>query len=71
MRKILCIVRSSTVAQEIETQKKELIEFARTKGYDDDDMVPLFQSFHTKYALWRQVKKMEAGSCRFSGGDLV
>ena len=39
MAKILCIVRSSTVAQEIETQKKELIEFARTKGYDDDDMV--------------------------------
>ena len=32
-------MRSSTVAQEIETQKKELIEFARTKGYDDDDMV--------------------------------
>ena len=39
MAKVLCIVRSSTVAQEIETQKKELIEFARTKGYDDDDMV--------------------------------
>ena len=39
MTKVLCIVRSSTVAQEIETQKKELIEFARTKGYDDDDMV--------------------------------
>ena len=36
MTKVLCIVRSSTVAQEIETQKKELIEFARTKGYDDD-----------------------------------
>lgn len=39
MAKVLCIVRSSTEAQEIETQKKELIEFARTKGYDDDDMV--------------------------------
>ena len=39
MAKILCIVRSSTVAQEIETQKKELIEFARTKGYNDSDMV--------------------------------
>ena len=39
MAKVLCIVRSSTVAQEIETQKKELIEFARTKGYDDVDMV--------------------------------
>ena len=39
MGKILCIVRSSTVAQEIETQKKELIEFARTKGFNDDDMV--------------------------------
>ncbi len=39
MTKILCIVRSSTVAQEIETQKKELIEFARTNGYNDDDMV--------------------------------
>ena len=39
MAKVLCIVRSSTVAQEIETQKKELIEFARTKGYNDDDMV--------------------------------
>ena len=39
MAKILCIVRSSTVAQEIETQKKELIEFARTKGFNDSDMV--------------------------------
>lgn len=39
MAKVLCIVRSSTVAQEIETQKKELIEFARTKGYNDSDMV--------------------------------
>lgn len=39
MTKVLCIVRSSTVAQEIETQKKELIEFARTKGFNDDDMV--------------------------------
>lgn len=39
MAKVLCIVRSSTVAQEIETQKKELIEFARTKGFNDDDMV--------------------------------
>lgn len=39
MTKILCIVRSSTVAQEIETQKMELIEFARTKGFNDSDMV--------------------------------
>ena len=39
MAKVLCIVRSSTVAQEIETQKKELIEFARTKGFNDGDMV--------------------------------
>lgn len=39
MTKVLCIVRSSTVAQEIETQKKELIEFVRTKGYNDDNMV--------------------------------
>ena len=38
MTKVLCIVRSSTVAQEIETQKKELIEFARTNGYNDDDI---------------------------------
>ena len=39
MTKVLCIVRSSTVAQEIETQKEELIEFARTKGFNDSDMV--------------------------------
>ena len=39
MAKVLCIVRSSTVAQEIETQKKELIEFCKSKGFADDDMV--------------------------------
>lgn len=39
MTKVLGIVRSSTVAQEIETQKKELIEFCKSKGFADDDMV--------------------------------
>lgn len=39
MTKVLCIVRSSTVAQEIETQKNELIEFCKSKGFADDDMV--------------------------------
>lgn len=39
MSKILCIVRASTEHQEIESQKKELIDFVRTKGYNDSDMV--------------------------------
>lgn len=39
MTKVLCIVRSSTEAQEIESQKKELIEFCKSKGFADDDMV--------------------------------
>lgn len=39
MAKVLCIVRSSTEAQEIESQKKELIEFCKTKGFADGDML--------------------------------
>lgn len=39
MAKVLCIVRSSTEAQEIESQKKELIEFCKTKGFADRDML--------------------------------
>ena len=39
MAKVLCIVRSSTEAQEIESQKKELIEFCKTKGFADSDML--------------------------------
>ena len=37
-KKILCVVRASTEKQETESQKKELVEYCRTKGFTDDEM---------------------------------
>lgn len=39
MSKVLCIVRASTEKQEVESQKQELIEFARRNGFENSDMV--------------------------------
>ena len=35
---ILCIIRASTVAQETESQKRELVDFCKTKGFVEDEM---------------------------------
>lgn len=38
MKTILCIVRASTVQQETQSQKDELVEFCRTKGFEPEQM---------------------------------
>ena len=35
---ILCIIRASTTAQETESQKRELVDFCKTKGFVEDEM---------------------------------
>lgn len=35
---ILCIIRASTVAQETESQKRELVDFCKTKGFVEEEM---------------------------------
>lgn len=37
--KCIAIIRSSTVKQEVESQKKEVVAFAKTKGYQDEDII--------------------------------
>lgn len=39
MAKVILLVRVSTIKQEIEAQKRELIELALADGYNEDDMV--------------------------------
>lgn len=41
MGKILLICRVSTDAQELDEQRNELIDFAKSKGYQDDDIILL------------------------------
>lgn len=41
MKKVLAIVRASTDAQETQSQKKEVIEFVRTKGYKTEEILTL------------------------------
>lgn len=38
MKKILCVIRASTVYQETESQKQELIQFCLTKGFTADEL---------------------------------
>ena len=37
--KILAVIRTSTIRQEIESQKKDIIEFCLSKGFSEDDIV--------------------------------
>lgn len=38
MKKILCVIRASTIYQETESQKQELIQFCLTKGFAADEL---------------------------------
>lgn len=38
-KKVICIIRTSTKRQEIEAQKMETIEYAKSFGYTDDEIV--------------------------------
>lgn len=38
MKKILCITRVSTTEQDLESQKQELIDFCKSKGFVEDEM---------------------------------
>ena len=35
---ILCIIRASTEKQETESQKKELVDYCKAKGFVEDEM---------------------------------
>lgn len=37
--KVLCVLRTSTLQQEIESQKTDMRAYLKTKGYDDSDVV--------------------------------
>ena len=37
-KKILCILRTSTIQQEIESQKKDMLSYLLSKGYKDDEI---------------------------------
>jgi DNA invertase Pin-like site-specific DNA recombinase len=41
MKKVILLIRVSTVYQDYEAQKDELIRYAKSHGYTDDDIIVL------------------------------
>jgi len=40
-KKVIIIIRTSTTKQEVESQKKEVFEFAKLDGYSEDNIIPI------------------------------
>ena len=38
MKKILCVLRTSTIRQEIESQKSDMVNFLLSKGYQEEEI---------------------------------
>ena len=38
MKKILCVIRTSTIRQEIESQKSDMVNFLLSKGYQEEEI---------------------------------